>query len=428
MLCCRRFCVSRVRSRLDCPQGRERRGTDFRGGGPWASNARTSGTTRSSSTRSPRGSTAPWGRRRPKATQARLRNLASSSPATPGPPRRRAAGRGELPPSPGFCYGLPHQPNGWPNRVVSATTGCLQRKAGVRSDLRDRRALRRRARQGVYRRVPRGLHLRGRADAVHPPGRVRRLRRLRAGLPGRGDLLRGRRPGQLVGLHQGQRRLLRRAGLARRRLQGRQDRARPGVHQGAAPAGRMSRVALPDFPWDSLAEVKAKAPAHPGGVVDLSIGTPVDPVPAGIRDALASVSEIPGYPTTHGLPALRAAAIAALGRRHGVAGLEPDAELPPIGSKEAVAWLPRLLGFGPGDLVVIPELAYPTYEVGVRLAGASILRAVGLTALGPQKPAMIWLNSPSYPTGQVLPVEHQRKVDEWTSAPDVVVVSDECYQ
>ncbi|MEV6623107.1 succinyldiaminopimelate transaminase [Amycolatopsis sp. NPDC051106] len=189
----------------------------------------------------------------------------------------------------------------------------------------------------------------------------------------------------------------------------------------------MSRVALPDFPWDSLAEVKAKAQAHPGGVVDLSIGTPVDPVPAGIRDALASVSEIPGYPTTHGIPALRAAAIAALGRRHGVTGIEPDAVLPTIGSKEAVAWLPRLLGFGAGDLVVIPELAYPTYEVGVLLAGASILRSDGLTALGPQKPAMIWLNSPSNPTGQVLPVEHLRKVVEWARERDVVVVSDECY-
>ncbi|MEC3979748.1 succinyldiaminopimelate transaminase [Amycolatopsis sp. H20-H5] len=189
----------------------------------------------------------------------------------------------------------------------------------------------------------------------------------------------------------------------------------------------MSRIVLPDFPWDSLAAVKARAREHPGGVVDLSIGTPVDPVPASIRDALASVSDIPGYPTTHGIPALRAAAIAALGRRHGIEGIEPDAVLPTIGSKELVAWLPRLLGFGPGDLVVIPELAYPTYEVGALLAGASILRADGLTALGPQRPAMIWINSPSNPTGRVLGVEHLRKVVEWARERDVVVVSDECY-
>src|SRR5947199_349050 len=147
---------------------------------------------------------------------------------------------------------------------------------------------------------------------------------------------------------------------------------------------------------------------HPDECVDCGACEPVGPVPAGIRDALASVSEIPGYPTTHGTPALRAAAIAALGRRHGVTGLEPAAVLPTIGSKEAVAWLPRLLGFGAGDVVVIPELAYPTYEVGVLLAGATVLRTDGLTALGPQKPAMIWLNSPSNPTGRVLPVEHLR--------------------
>src|SRR4051794_13687525 len=97
---------------------------------------------------------------------------------------------------------------------------------------------------------------------------------------------------------------------------------------------------LPDFPWDSLAEPKAKAGAHPGGVVDLSVGTPVDPVAARIRDALASVSDIPGYPTTHGTSALREAAVEALRRRHGVAGLDPDAVLPTIGSKELVAWLP----------------------------------------------------------------------------------------
>ncbi|MGC7095613.1 succinyldiaminopimelate transaminase [Amycolatopsis lurida] len=186
-------------------------------------------------------------------------------------------------------------------------------------------------------------------------------------------------------------------------------------------------IALPDFPWDSLAGAKAKAQAHPDGVVDLSIGTPVDPVPAGIRDALASVSDVPGYPTTHGTPALRAAAIDALRRRHGIDGVEPDAVLPTIGSKELVAWLPRLLGVGPGDLVVIPELAYPTYEVGTLLAGATVARADGLTQLGPQRPKLLWLNSPSNPTGRVLGVEHLRKVVEWARERGTIVVSDECY-
>ncbi|MTD55017.1 succinyldiaminopimelate transaminase [Amycolatopsis pithecellobii] len=186
-------------------------------------------------------------------------------------------------------------------------------------------------------------------------------------------------------------------------------------------------IALPDFPWDTLAEAAATATAHPGGVVDLSVGTPVDPVAPTIRDALASVSEIPGYPQTHGTPALRAAAIDALRRRHGVTGLEPDAVLPTIGSKELVAWLPKLLGLGAGDTVVIPELSYPTYEVGALLAGASVLRADSLVALGPMRPAMIWLNSPSNPTGRVLGPEHLRKVVDWARERDVLVVSDECY-
>ncbi|WP_033293289.1 succinyldiaminopimelate transaminase [Amycolatopsis jejuensis] len=184
---------------------------------------------------------------------------------------------------------------------------------------------------------------------------------------------------------------------------------------------------LPDFPWDSLAAVKARAQEHPGGIVDLSVGTPVDPVPESIRAALASVSEIPGYPATHGTPELRETAVEALQRRYGITGLEPDAVLPTIGSKEAVAWLPRLLGFGPGDLVVIPELAYPTYEVGALLAGAEVVRADGLTQLGPRRPAMIWLNSPSNPTGRVLGADHLRKVVEWARDRGTVVVSDECY-
>ncbi|MET0132005.1 MAG: succinyldiaminopimelate transaminase [Kibdelosporangium sp.] len=184
---------------------------------------------------------------------------------------------------------------------------------------------------------------------------------------------------------------------------------------------------LPDFPWDSLAGVAAQARAHPDGVVDLSVGTPVDPVSDKIRAALASVSDRAGYPTTHGTPELRQSAIDALNRRYGIGGLRADAVLPTIGSKELIAWLPTLLGVRAGDLVVIPELAYPTYEVGALLAGAEVLRADGLTAVGPRRPAIVWLNSPSNPTGRVLPVEHLRKVVDWARSRGSIVVSDECY-
>ena len=117
--------------------------------------------------------------------------------------------------------------------------------------------------------------------------------------------------------------------------------------------------------------------------MDLSIGTPVDPTPAVIRDALAAASDAPGYPRTAGTPALRAAAAGWLRRVHGVTGLADEAVLPTIGSKELVALLPMLLRIGPGDRVMLPEVSYPTYEVGVRLAGAEPIRADSTLARRP---------------------------------------------
>ena len=184
---------------------------------------------------------------------------------------------------------------------------------------------------------------------------------------------------------------------------------------------------LPDFPWDRLAPHKARAAAHPDGLVDLSVGAPVDPTPALVREALAAASDAPGYPLTAGTPAFRAAAAGWLERRHGVTGLDPAAVLPTIGSKELVALLPLLLRVGPGDRVVLPEVAYPTYEVGVRLAGAEPVRADGLLGAGPAPVRLVWVNSPANPTGRVLPADHLRKVVDWARERGAVVVSDECY-
>ena len=161
--------------------------------------------------------------------------------------------------------------------------------------------------------------------------------------------------------------------------------------------------------------------------MDLSVGTPVDPTPAVVREALAAASDAPGYPLTYGTRLLRETIARWLERRLGVAGADPAAVLPTIGSKELVAWLPTLLGLGAGDRVVVPRLAYPTYEVGALLAGATPVRADSTVELGPAPVRMIWLNSPSNPTGRVLPAEHMAKVVAWARERGAVVVSDECY-
>ena len=101
--------------------------------------------------------------------------------------------------------------------------------------------------------------------------------------------------------------------------------------------------------------------------------------------------------------------------------------LPVIGTKELIAWLPTLLGLGAEDVIVVPELAYPTYEVGAQLAGAQVVRADSVTQLGPQSPALLYLNSPSNPTGKVLGVDHLRKVVGWARERGALIASDECY-
>lgn len=184
---------------------------------------------------------------------------------------------------------------------------------------------------------------------------------------------------------------------------------------------------FPDFPWDTLADVKARAAGHPDGIVDLSIGTPVDDAPAAAQQALASAANAPGYPTVLGPEPMRQAAVDWLGRRFGVTGLGPEHVLATIGSKELIGNLPAQLGLGPNDLIVVPELAYPTYEVGARYAGCRVLAADSTVALGPERPALVYANSPANPHGKILGADHLRKLVAWTRERGALLVSDECY-
>ena len=197
----------------------------------------------------------------------------------------------------------------------------------------------------------------------------------------------------------------------------------------AAPSTSRGRVSsrLPDFPWDRLTDYAAKARAHADGIVDLSIGTPVDSSPEVAQRALSEAADSPGYPVTIGRVETRQACIDWLARRAGVQGLGLDAVLPVIGSKELIGSLPTHLGLGPGDLVVYPSLAYPTYEVGATLAGCETMRADSLTAIGPRRPALLYVNSPANPSGRVLPIEHLRKMVDWAREGGTILVSDECY-
>ncbi|WP_405388790.1 succinyldiaminopimelate transaminase [Streptomyces sp. NBC_01102] len=184
---------------------------------------------------------------------------------------------------------------------------------------------------------------------------------------------------------------------------------------------------LPVFPWDKLAPFKSTAAAHPDGIVDLSVGTPVDPVPELIQRALIAAADSPGYPTVWGTGALRDALTGWVERRLGAVGVAHENVLPVVGSKELVAWLPTQLGLGAGDKVAYPRLAYPTYEVGARLCGAEPVVYDDPTELDPEGLRLLWLNSPSNPTGRVLPKDELTRIVAWARAHDVLVFSDECY-
>ncbi|MBT2398143.1 bifunctional succinyldiaminopimelate transaminase/glutamate-prephenate aminotransferase [Streptomyces sp. ISL-100] len=185
---------------------------------------------------------------------------------------------------------------------------------------------------------------------------------------------------------------------------------------------------LPTFPWDKLEPYKATAAAHPDGIVDLSVGTPVDPVPALIQQALVAAADSPGYPTVWGTVRLRDALTGWVERRLGARGVAHTNVLPVVGSKELVAWLPTQLGLGAGDQVAYPRLAYPTYEVGARLARAEPVAYDDPVAdLDPTRVKLLWLNSPSNPTGRVLAKDELTRIVAWAREHGVLVFSDECY-
>ncbi len=183
---------------------------------------------------------------------------------------------------------------------------------------------------------------------------------------------------------------------------------------------------LPDFPWDTLAGARQRAMDHPDGVVDLSVGTPVDPTPDLAREALVGAADAHGYPTVWGAASTRRAIIGYLADRWHSVALTDECVMPVIGTKELVGWLPTLMGLGEGDAVVFPECAYPTYAVGAQVAGARMVPLDDPSQI-PADARLLWINSPANPSGRML---DQKELRAWVGAArasGAVLASDECY-
>ena len=195
----------------------------------------------------------------------------------------------------------------------------------------------------------------------------------------------------------------------------------------------------PPYPHDRLDAFRRLAAVVPGGVVDCSIGNPIDPVPDVVLAALdAAAPDGAPYPATIGSTDLRTAAADWIARRFGVA-VEPDHVLACIGTKEMVASLPRFLGMrDPSrDTVLYPAISYPTYGMGAELAG---LRAVpvplddgwhlDLSRISDEdagRALLLWTNEPGNPTAAVASAAEVADAVAWARARGIVVAADECY-
>jgi succinyldiaminopimelate transaminase len=184
----------------------------------------------------------------------------------------------------------------------------------------------------------------------------------------------------------------------------------------------------PPYPYDRLDDLKAVAAALPGGIVDLSIGTPCDPPPAAVLEALASSGAERGYPPSIGTASYRAAAAGWLQRRLGVE-VAPDQLAACVGTKELVAGIPQWLRLRRPDLdtVLYPAISYPTYAMGATLGGC---RAVPYASLGDiaeedaARALCLWTNVPGNPTGLL---DDLGAAAAWGRERGVPVLSDECY-
>ncbi len=191
----------------------------------------------------------------------------------------------------------------------------------------------------------------------------------------------------------------------------------------------------PPYPYDRLNAITPLAEAHDGGMVDLSIGTPFDPPPEAVVEALGHSNTERGYPPSIGTPAFRAAAAGWINRLVGTA-IEPAHLAAAIGTKEFVAGLPQWLRLRSPDrdTVLYPAISYPSYAMGATLAGCRAVAVpvddrwrIDLSQIDPadaDRALCLWVNTPGNPAGGLDDLE---AAAAWGRSNSVPVFSDECY-
>ena len=198
---------------------------------------------------------------------------------------------------------------------------------------------------------------------------------------------------------------------------------------------------LKPYPFVEISRIIAEKRAAGADVVTFGIGDPDIPTPQPVIDRLLQASEHPPnhrYPETDGLPEMRRAMAHWYENRFGVT-LDPDTEvLPLIGAKEGIGHV-AFCFLDPGDLALIPDPAYPVYEVGTMFAGAEShvmplresngwlpeLDAIPADAARAAK--LMWLNYPNNPTSAVASLEDFASAIAYCKQHDIALMHDAAY-
>jgi len=196
------------------------------------------------------------------------------------------------------------------------------------------------------------------------------------------------------------------------------------------------------YPFVRLNDAVAERRARGLEVIDLGMGDPREPTDSAILDALRNgVRERMGYPAAVGLPELRDAVAAWVGRRFGVA-LDPGSQIvPTLGSKEAIFSFAQVVLDSPAgrDTVVVTEPGYPVPSRGAAFAGARVVELPLLDGHGfipalddvPDevwdRAALVWLNSPNNPTGAIASLDYYARLAALARERGFVLAADEAY-